>query len=148
MHRLVRDLKLEARGGHRRKDRDNQEGRSDSGGNCYGARSNQFGSRQRRDRSHSWESCQCRDCSHSLESRQRQDCSCSREYANRGLDSPEEQQPRNVAMDEMSRTLCRAARSPFSDDIERASMPSRFTSSPFNSYDGKTDPVEHLNHYI
>ena len=148
MHRLVRDLKLEARGGHRRKDRDNQEGRSDSGGNCYGARSNQFGSRQRRDRSHSWESCQCRDCSHSLESRQRQDCSCSREYANRGLDSPKEQQPRNVAMDEMSRALRRAARSPFSEDIERASMPSRFTSSPFNSYDGKMDPVEHVNNYI
>ena len=27
-------------------------------------------------------------------------------------------------------------------------MPSRFTRSPFNSYDGKTDPVEHISHYI
>ena len=27
-------------------------------------------------------------------------------------------------------------------------MPSRFTRPPFNSYDGKTDPVEHVSHYI
>ena len=44
--------------------------------------------------------------------------------------------------------LTRVARLPFSNDIERAPMPSRFTRRPFNSYDGKTDPVEHVNHYI
>ena len=27
-------------------------------------------------------------------------------------------------------------------------MPSRFTQPPFNSYDGRTDPVEHVSHYI
>ena len=27
-------------------------------------------------------------------------------------------------------------------------MPDKFTSPPFNCYDGKTDPVEHVNHYI
>ena len=27
-------------------------------------------------------------------------------------------------------------------------MSSRFTQPPFNSYDGKTDPVEHVSHYI
>ena len=27
-------------------------------------------------------------------------------------------------------------------------MPTRFTRLPFNSYDGKIDPVEHVNHYI
>ena len=27
-------------------------------------------------------------------------------------------------------------------------MPSRFTQPPFNSYDGKADPVEHVCHYI
>ncbi|XP_075665734.1 uncharacterized protein LOC142635474 [Castanea sativa] len=27
-------------------------------------------------------------------------------------------------------------------------MPSRFTWLPFNSYDGKTDPIEHVSHYI
>ncbi|XP_030923362.1 uncharacterized protein LOC115950279 [Quercus lobata] len=47
-------------------------------------------------------------------------------------------------MDAMSRALPRAAQSLFSDEIERAPMPSRFTRPPFNSYDGKTDPVEHL----
>ena len=27
-------------------------------------------------------------------------------------------------------------------------MPSRFTQPPFNSYDGKTNLVEHVSHYI
>ena len=43
-------------------------------------------------------------------------------------------------MDAMSRALRRA--------IERAPMSSRFTQPPFNSYDGKMDPIEHINHYI
>ncbi|XP_075636701.1 uncharacterized protein LOC142608931 [Castanea sativa] len=47
-------------------------------------------------------------------------------------------------MDTMSRALRQAARSPFSRDIESAPMPSRFTRLPFNSYTGKTNPVEHL----
>ena len=48
----------------------------------------------------------------------------------------------------MSRALHRATRSPFSEEIEQAPMPSRFTRPPFNSYNGRTDPVEHVNHYI
>ena len=48
----------------------------------------------------------------------------------------------------MSHALCRAARSPFSRDIEQAPMPSRFTRPLFNSYDGKIDPVKHVSHYI
>ena len=51
-------------------------------------------------------------------------------------------------MDAMSHALRRAARSPFSDEIERAPMPSRFTRPPFNSYDGKMNPMEHVSHYI
>ena len=51
-------------------------------------------------------------------------------------------------MNSMSWTLQRAAQSPFSGNIERAPMPSRFTRPLFNSYDGKTDPVEHVGHYI
>ena len=51
-------------------------------------------------------------------------------------------------MDAMSYVLCRAARSPFSKDIEQAPMPSRFTRLSFNSYDGKTDLIEHVSHYI
>ena len=51
-------------------------------------------------------------------------------------------------MDAMSRALHKAARSPFSEEIERAPMPSRFIRPPFHSYDGKTDSVEHVSHYI
>ena len=48
----------------------------------------------------------------------------------------------------MNRALRRVAQSPFSEDIERAPMLSRFTRPPFNSYDGKKDPMEHVSHYI
>ena len=48
----------------------------------------------------------------------------------------------------MSRALRRAAWSPFSNNIERAPMPSKFTRPPFNSYDGIMDLVEHVSHYI
>ena len=51
-------------------------------------------------------------------------------------------------MDAMSRALRKVARSPFSEEMEQAPMPSRFTRPPFNSYDGKTDAVEHVSHYI
>ena len=51
-------------------------------------------------------------------------------------------------MDAISHALQKAARSPFLDKIERAPMPSKFTQLPFNSYDGKTNPVEHVSHYI
>ena len=51
-------------------------------------------------------------------------------------------------MDAINRAIRMAARSPFSDEIERAPMPSKFTRPSFNSYEGKTDPVEHVSHYI
>ncbi|XP_030950180.1 uncharacterized protein LOC115974105 [Quercus lobata] len=51
-------------------------------------------------------------------------------------------------MDAMSQALRRAARSPFPGDIEWAPMSSRFTRPPFNSYDRKTDPVEHVSHFV
>ena len=51
-------------------------------------------------------------------------------------------------MDAMSRALRRVAQSPFSNEIELPLMPSRFTWPPFISYDGKTDLVEHVSHYI
>ena len=111
---LVRDLELEARGRRRGRDRDDREEGSISGGGRYRARSHQSGSHQHRERSR------------------------SREYANWDSVSPEKRQPQNTAMDAMSRALCKAARSPFSDDIEWAPIPSKFTRPPFNSYDGKT----------
>ena len=51
-------------------------------------------------------------------------------------------------MDAMSRALRRATRSPFSDKIERAQMPRRFSRPLFILYDGKTDPFKHASHYI
>ena len=51
-------------------------------------------------------------------------------------------------MDAMSQALRRVARSSFSEEIEWASMSSRFIRPQFNSYDGKIDPVEHVSHYI
>ena len=48
----------------------------------------------------------------------------------------------------MSRALRKAAWSPFSNKIERAEMPNRFAHPPFNYYDRKIDPVEHVSHYI
>ena len=84
--------------------------------------------------------------SHQSESHQHRDRSW--EYVDRDSISPEERRPQNVAMDAMSCVLRRAARSPFSRDIERAPMPSRFIRPLFNSYDGKTDLIEHVSHYI
>ncbi|XP_030969860.1 uncharacterized protein LOC115990144 [Quercus lobata] len=48
----------------------------------------------------------------------------------------------------MSRALRKAAQSPFLNEIERAEMPDRYARPPFNYYDRKTDPVEHVSHYI
>ena len=124
LHRLVRDLKLEAKGVRWRRDRGDQKEGSTSGGGHYRVRSHQFGPDRHRERSR------------------------SREYADQDLTSPEERQHRNAAMDAMSQALHIAARSPFSNDIERAPMLRRFTCPPFNSYDGKMNPIEHVSHYI
>ena len=146
--RLVRDLELEASGRRQRRDQDNRERRDGSVGNQCGGESNQSGSRPCRDRSRSQESRRPRNHSHSRESRQHRDHSRSHEYADRGLDSPKEQRPYNTAMDSMSCALHRAARSPFLNEIERAPMLSKFTWPPFNSYNGKTNSVKHVSHYI
>ena len=48
----------------------------------------------------------------------------------------------------MSRALRRGARSPFSEQIEHTEMLRWFTHPLFIIYDGKTDLVEHVSHYI
>ncbi|XP_050248637.1 uncharacterized protein LOC126695881 [Quercus robur] len=48
----------------------------------------------------------------------------------------------------MSHALRKVAQSLFSNEIERAEMPDKFARLSFNCYDGKTDPVEHVSHYI
>ena len=60
----------------------------------------------------------------------------------------ERHQHHNAALDAMSCTLKRATRSPFFNKIERTKMPRHFTRPPFTIYDGKTDLVEHVSHYI
>lgn len=62
--------------------------------------------------------------------------------------SSEERHPQYAAMDTTSRTLRKAAQSPFSNEIEQVEMPDRSGFPPFNCYDGKTDLVEHVIHYI
>ena len=37
--------------------------------------------------------------------------------------------------------------SPFSEEIERAGLPERFTALRFKVYNGRTDPVAHIGHY-
>jgi len=122
LHRLVRDLEFQARGRCQRRDNEDQRERSASVEDHRGAGSHQSGSHWHWDR--------------------------SREYADQDLISLEERRPRNAAMDAMIRALCRAAQSPFLRDIEGAPMLSRFTRSPFNIYNGKTNQVEHVSHYI
>ncbi|XP_075663325.1 uncharacterized protein LOC142632891 [Castanea sativa] len=72
----------------------------------------------------------------------------SQDFADRDLISPERHRHRSATMDAMSRTLRRATRSPFSDEIEHAQMLRRFSRPSFISYVGKADPVEHVSHYI
>ena len=148
------------RGRRRGGDRNDRQQEDGIGGNKYEEGSNQSGPRLKQSRSHSRESYRYRDCSHSREFRrnrnqspswetgQRQGHSYSQENQVRDLLSPEEGQPRNTAMDVMSRALQKATRSPFSSEIERVEMPDRFARPPFNCYDEKTDPIEQVSHYI
>ena len=107
--RLVRVLELVTRGKRRRKDHGKHAEGLVSIRSGHGEASHQFGYHRHRDR--------------------------SQEYADRDLISPEGRQPKNAAMDTMSQALRRAAQSPFSNEIKRASIPSRFTRPSFNSYD-------------
>ena len=54
----------------------------------------------------------------------------------------------NAALDTMSHALRRAACSPFSNEIKHTKMRRWFTKPPFTIYDGKTNPVEHISHYV
>jgi len=65
LRKLVRDLELEARGRHQKRDRDNQADRSMTRGDRYSTKSNRSSSHRYRDCSHSRESCRCWDhCIH------------------------------------------------------------------------------------
>nr|XP_023893170.1 uncharacterized protein LOC112005148 [Quercus suber] len=53
-----------------------------------------------------------------------------------------------VGNDAMSKALNQISRSPFTRRIEEARLPRRFNQPVFTVYNGKTDPVEHVNHFI
>lgn len=54
----------------------------------------------------------------------------------------------NAALEAMSRALKRAARSPFTKEIECMEMPKWFARCLFTIYDEKIDPIGHVSHYI
>ena len=89
-----------------------------------------------------------RESSHCSSSRRSRDR--SHETMRHRHDSPHQDKfgHHNVALDAMSCALKRVTRSPFSDKIERIEMLRRFSRSPFTCYDSKTNPVEHVSHYI
>ena len=49
-----------------------------------------------------------------------------------------------VAMNEV---LNQVAKSPFTQQIEGASLPRRFNQPTFSLYNGRIDPVEHVSHF-
>ena len=74
----------------------------------------------------------------------------SHETIGRPDESPHHDKHRhyNAALDTMSQALRRVAYSPFLDESKHTKMPRRFTRLPFTIYDGKTDSMEHVSHYI
>ena len=93
--------------------------------------------------------CKCRghgETSRQFSSRRSKDR--SRDYIDRDSVTPEGRRSRNALLGTMSRALRRAAQSLFSTEIEQAPIPSKFTRPSFISYNRKTDPVEHVSHYI
>ena len=47
----------------------------------------------------------------------------------------------------MNEALSQVAKSPFTRNIEGASLPRRFHQPTFALYNGQTDPVEHFSHF-
>ena len=45
------------------------------------------------------------------------------------------------------KALDQISSSPFSEEIERAKLPPRYTAPGFEMYNGRTDPVAHIGHY-
>ena len=71
--------------------------------------------------------------------------SCDEEYLRRcKYKSP----PRKgLGNDAMNKALSQIAKSPFTRNIEDASLPRRFHQPTFTIYNGWTDPMKHVNHF-
>ena len=47
----------------------------------------------------------------------------------------------------MNKALSQVSKSPFTQNIEGASLPRRFHQPTFTIYNGRTDPMEHVSHF-
>ena len=54
---------------------------------------------------------------------------------------------RSMGKDAMSKALRQISKSPFTHKIDRAKLPRQFTQPTFTIYNGRTNPVEHVNHF-
>ena len=54
---------------------------------------------------------------------------------------------KGLGNDAMNKALSQVSKSPFTQNIEGASLPRRFHQSTFTIYNGRTDPVEHVSHF-
>ena len=55
--------------------------------------------------------------------------------------------PKVSSDDAMGKALHQISQSPFFEEIEKIDLLRRFTKPTFTIYDGKMDPMEHVNHY-
>ena len=54
---------------------------------------------------------------------------------------------RGLGNDTMNKVLSQVSKSPFTRNIEGASLPRRFHQPMFTIYNGRTDPVKHVSHF-
>ena len=54
---------------------------------------------------------------------------------------------KGLGNDAMNKTLSQVSKSPFTQNIEGASLPRRFHQSTFTIYNDRIDSVEHVNHF-
>ena len=54
---------------------------------------------------------------------------------------------RGVGIKVMKKVLSQISKSPFTQGIEKAKLPRRFHQPTFTIYNGRTDPVEHVNQF-
>ena len=71
--------------------------------------------------------------------------SCDEEYRHKRKNkSPT---PKGLGNNAMNEALSQVAKSPFTRNIEGASLPRRFHQPTFSLYNGRMDPVEHVSHF-
>ena len=55
--------------------------------------------------------------------------------------------PKGLGNNALNEALSQVVKSPFTRNIEGASLPRRFHQPTFALYNGRTDPVEHISHF-